>query len=284
LQVYFHIKCLRGVLSLYFRKIYVIGAENIPQDGPVIICGNHANQFIDPMMIISHCDREICFTMAASSYAKPVVGQIAKLMNVIPVFRPEDSKKKGAGKVEIISETHIKGIGTNFIEQSRSFFENGSSGITVGNKTLLIEKIIDAENLLIKENKEANITPGATEYEYFFLPKLDNSILFKQVYDKLLNDGCICIFPEGTSHDRSELIKLKAGIALMTLGAMSETNCKNVKIVPVGLNYFKREEFRSEVIIEIGKPFEVPSEWGQEYKTNKRVSTEKLLKEIEAVN
>ena len=68
----------------------------------------------------------------------------------------------------------------------------------------------------------------------------------------------------------------------MTLGAMSDYNCKNVKIVPVGLNYFKREEFRSEVVVEFGKPFEVPSEWAENFKTNKREATETLLKEIES--
>jgi len=68
----------------------------------------------------------------------------------------------------------------------------------------------------------------------------------------------------------------------MALGAMSEFNTKNVKIVPVGLNYFNREQFRSEVIIEFGKPFEVPTEWGKLFKTNKREATEKLLIEIES--
>jgi glycerol-3-phosphate O-acyltransferase/dihydroxyacetone phosphate acyltransferase len=68
----------------------------------------------------------------------------------------------------------------------------------------------------------------------------------------------------------------------MSLGAMAEHNCKNVKIVPVGLNYFNREKFRSEVNIEFGKPFEVPSQWAEEFKTNKRDVTEKLLKEVES--
>ena len=67
----------------------------------------------------------------------------------------------------------------------------------------------------------------------------------------------------------------------MALGAMNENLKKNIKIVPVGLNYFKREEFRSEVIIEFGSPFEVPKEWANEYKTNKRDATDKLLGEIE---
>jgi len=69
----------------------------------------------------------------------------------------------------------------------------------------------------------------------------------------------------------------------MALGAMSEnSNMKNVKIVPVGLNYFDREQFRSEVIAEFGKPFEVPTEWAKLFKTNKREATEKLLMEIES--
>ena len=91
----------------------------------------------------------------------------------------------------------------------------------------------------------------------------------------------MCIFPEGTSHDRTDFIKLKAGVSFMALGAMAEYNSKPVKIVPIGLNYFNREKFRSEVIVDIGKPFEVPNEWVEEFKTNKRETSEKLLNEVE---
>lgn len=73
----------------------------------MIICGNHANQFIDPMMIMANTNREISFTMAASSYSKPVVGQLAKALKVIPVHRPEDHKKQGTGKIRFESENKI---------------------------------------------------------------------------------------------------------------------------------------------------------------------------------
>lgn len=106
--------------------------------------------------------------------------------------------------------------------------------------------------------------------------------MFKEAYSRLVEDGAICIFPEGTSHDRPDFIRLKAGLAFMALGAMAEFKCKNVKIVPIGLNYFKREEFRSEVVVEIGLPFEVPSEWAIEFKTDKRSPTEKLLNVVES--
>jgi glycerol-3-phosphate O-acyltransferase/dihydroxyacetone phosphate acyltransferase len=63
---------------------------------------------------------------------------------------------------------------------------------------------------------------------------------------------------------------------------MSEYNTKNVKIVHVGLNYFNRDKFRSEVIIEFSKPYEVPSELAIMYKTDKKKATEILLSEIES--
>lgn len=63
---------------------------------------------------------------------------------------------------------------------------------------------------------------------------------------------------------------------------MSEYNSKNVKIVSVGLNYFNRDQFRSEVIIEFSKPYEVPTELAQLYKLNKKEATEILLSEIES--
>ena len=83
---------------------------------------------------------------------------------------------------------------------------------------------------------------------------------------------------------RTDFSNLKAGIALMAFFAIVEGKCKNIKILPVGLNYFKREEFRSIVNIEFGKAFEIPSEWAELYKTNKREATEKLLIEIEFVS
>lgn len=98
----------KSAVGIYFRKIYVIGEDNIPNEGPVIICGNHSNQFIDPMMILKYSKRRVNFTMAASSYKKPTIGTCAKLINVIPVNRPEDFKKKGIGKAIILSDNEIK--------------------------------------------------------------------------------------------------------------------------------------------------------------------------------
>ena len=50
------------------------------------------------------------------------------------------------------------------------------------------------------------------------------------VFDHLLDDGCIGIFPEGGSHDRPDLLPLKAGVAVMALGAMDKILVVTLKL------------------------------------------------------
>ncbi len=100
----------KSAVGIYFRKLYVIGEDNIPLEGPVILCGNHSNQFIDPMMILKFSKRKVNFTMAASSFNKRTIGTCAKLINVIPVNRPEDFRKKASGKIKFINSKELKVI------------------------------------------------------------------------------------------------------------------------------------------------------------------------------
>jgi glycerol-3-phosphate O-acyltransferase/dihydroxyacetone phosphate acyltransferase len=43
---------LHSILSIFFRSIEVVGAENIPTKGPVIFTGNHSNQFVDGLQVM----------------------------------------------------------------------------------------------------------------------------------------------------------------------------------------------------------------------------------------
>lgn len=93
-----------------------------------------------------------------------------------------------------------------------------------------------------------------TEYQFTILPKIDQSTVYKYVYEHLGNDGAIGIFPEGGSHDQTDFLPFKAGIALMALGTTIHCG-KPVTIIPCGLKYFKRHQFRSKVILEFGRPY-----------------------------
>jgi glycerol-3-phosphate O-acyltransferase/dihydroxyacetone phosphate acyltransferase len=89
------------------------------------------------------------------------------------------------------------------------------------------------------------------------------------------------IFPEGGSHDQSDLLPLKVGVAICGLGAMSQYKGTKIKVVACGLKYFKPSKFRSSMILEYSAPFEVDPELVQEYVEDKRQACSKLLAKIE---
>ena len=80
-----------------------------------------------------------------------------------------------------------------------------------------------------------------------------NDAMFAAVYEALADQGAICLFPEGISHNEPELQPLKTGAARMALGAQAAHDWSlGVQIVPVGLTYRSKTRFQSSVAIEVG--------------------------------
>ena len=136
-------------------------------------------------------------------------------MKSIGVERPQDIAFAGKGRVIVISETQINGLDTQFVKE----LQEGDTIQISGLPDQIVEKIMSNTELTLKK-------PGIKSYEeekqYAFkvFPKVDQSQVYESVWQHLSNGNCIGIFPEGGSHDRTDLLPLKAGVALMALGAM----------------------------------------------------------------
>ncbi|MGA7990816.1 MAG: 1-acyl-sn-glycerol-3-phosphate acyltransferase [Thermoanaerobaculia bacterium] len=65
--------------------------------------------------------------------------------------------------------------------------------------------------------------------------------------------GCVLIFPEGRSHSDPRLSEIRTGAARILL-----LSKKSPVVVPVGLWFTKKEEFRSDVLVKIGTPVPPP--------------------------
>ena len=279
---------LRQITGNYFRNIHVDRVENMPLYGPTILCCNHSNQFMDAMLLISHCPRPLSFCFAASSFNKPIVGYLAKKINVIPVNRAEDLKTGGKGKVMMISDTDIKGFGTKFISEIKKNknFKLGVHSLLIMKKyKLIVEKILDEENIKVRCDpnvfEQIKKEHPDKKLNFQYIPKLDNSLMFKESTKKLMEGKAICIFPEGTSHDNTHLLKLKPGVAYIALEAMANYGVKNIKLLSCGLSYFSRDEFRSDLILKFGIPIEIPESLANTFKVNKKQAIDLVLKIVE---
>ena len=59
----------------------------------------------------------------------------------------------------------------------------------------------------------------------------------------------------------------------MSLGTVASKPDCNLKIIPVGMNYFHAHKFRSRAVIEFGNAIEVPVELAQKFQAGERRET-----------
>ncbi|KAK9493381.1 hypothetical protein V1508DRAFT_415975 [Lipomyces doorenjongii] len=280
---------LSVVFDLFFREIRPRGAYRIPRHGPIIfVAAPHANQFIDPIMLMrqirNEAGRRISFLAAEKSMHRKFVGTVARSVSSIPVTRAQDLASPGTGLIYIEDKEKplvIKGQGTKFMK------ECSQGGLIILPKSMgsaEIDSIVsDIELILRRPFKEENaieyLLSGPSKFKK--APKVDQSQMYEKVFERLNEGGCIGIFPEGGSHDRPDLLPLKAGVAVMALGALELNPECDIKIVPCGMNYFHPHKFRSRAVIEFGPPLNVPKELVKTYSEgNKRDSIHQLLEMI----
>ncbi|MBI3135247.1 MAG: 1-acyl-sn-glycerol-3-phosphate acyltransferase [Bacteroidetes bacterium] len=89
-MLYFILKILSKLtLKSYFRRIRIIGKENIPAEGPVIFIANHPSAFMDPIMVATTVKQPVYFIAAGEYVGKGIKGYVfKKWLHMIPVFRP----------------------------------------------------------------------------------------------------------------------------------------------------------------------------------------------------
>jgi len=274
------------VINIFFRDVQTRGQHYIPKSGPVIfVAAPHANQFVDPILLITKTNRRVGFLIAQSSMKRKWIGRFARALRTIPVIRAQDLAKKGEGTIYLPSPLTdpllVRGYNTNFLSTLKPKYK-----LSLPNKCIAeVETVVSDTELILKfpfENGVELLTQenGST---YRYAPFVDQHVVYSNVYHRLNNNKCIGIFPEGGSHDRSSFLPLKAGVTIMALGAMAEYPGLKVKVIPVGLNYFHPNKFRSRAVVEFGKPIEIPQELIDQYKlggTEKREACSTLLESI----
>jgi len=169
----------RRAVRLYYRVQHLGGG--VPARGPVILVGNHPNGLVDPVLLAGTTSRAVRFLGKAPLFDMPVLGQVMRGLEVLPVYRSQDGADTG-----------------------------------------------------------------------------DNARTFEAVFAALARGELVCLFPEGKSHDEPALTKLKTGAARMALGAEASAGWKlGVRVVPVGLVYRAKRNFRSRVAVWTGEPLDV---------------------------
>ena len=79
------------LLAVFFRKIEVTGAGNVPADTPVIYTPNHMNSLVDGLLARTRLPREPRPLASIKLWDTAVLRPLLSAVNAIPVYRQQDS-------------------------------------------------------------------------------------------------------------------------------------------------------------------------------------------------
>lgn len=106
---------VKGILTPIYR-FEIIGKENFPKEGGVLLCTNHIHNF-DPPVVGITAPRTIHFMAKDELFSVPVLGKLLPRINAFPVKRglsDREALRKGLG---LLREGHVLGL---FPEGTRS--------------------------------------------------------------------------------------------------------------------------------------------------------------------
>lgn len=101
----------KGILSVFFKLFFhpkIIGRENIPETGGVILAGNHRHIF-DPCMPIISTKRPVHY-MAKKELFSGIFGWFFKLVGCISVDRGHDNTLAKNEAIKVLEEGKVLGI------------------------------------------------------------------------------------------------------------------------------------------------------------------------------
>ena len=82
----------RLMVRVYYDRIEVSGRELIPKSGSVLLCANHPNSLLDPVMLGLASKRPVKFLAKAPLFKKPVLGAVMNALGMIPAGLPRSAR------------------------------------------------------------------------------------------------------------------------------------------------------------------------------------------------
>lgn len=102
----------RGLLRFIYAILFplkIVGRENVPEEGGVLLCANHIS-LLDPMTIGIKLKRQVKYMAKAELFTVPVLGWLIKQLGAFPVKRGGVSKESIKISLNTLRSGNMMGI------------------------------------------------------------------------------------------------------------------------------------------------------------------------------
>ena len=81
----------RLLVSVFYRRVDVVGLEHVPATGPLILVANHHNALVDPILLLAAIPRRLVPVAKAPLFHHPLIGPFLRLAGAMPAHRRQDA-------------------------------------------------------------------------------------------------------------------------------------------------------------------------------------------------
>jgi len=113
---YYVVRATCWLIFKIFWKIDVVGIENVPKEGGLILASNHVS-YLDPIVLAISMKRKICFIAKKEAFNNIFGSIILTHLNAFPVDRGKIDIRSLKKSLDILQEKKVLGI---FPEGTRS--------------------------------------------------------------------------------------------------------------------------------------------------------------------
>jgi 1-acyl-sn-glycerol-3-phosphate acyltransferase len=149
-------KLLRPFVKLYFKLKFrptVYGKENIPEEGPIVVCGNHRH--VHDQYNVMIVTKRVIHYMAKDEYFKGKTAWFYRMAGCIPVDRTIHDENAKSEAMKILEQGGALGI-----------FPEGTRNKTIGTKDEVVMLPFKFGAVSLAQKTNALIVPFGTTGEY----------------------------------------------------------------------------------------------------------------------
>lgn len=142
-------RVIRAIVGAFCRVVYptrVIGVENIPAEGPVLLCSNHISM-LDPVLLICSIRRQVSFLAKKELFSTGLTNWFFRALGMVPVDRGASDIQALRVSLEVLNNGGVLGIfpqGHRHRQDECREIQNGAAMLALRSKAQVVAAHVSA--------------------------------------------------------------------------------------------------------------------------------------------
>ena len=158
-MLYAFIRAVVGAALRLFYKVALTGSA-ARLDGPVMYVGNHPNALIDPALVFVLTPRHVTFLAKAPLFKLPVLGQLLRGIDALPVYRKQDNPslmQQNEGTLDAAAQALVQGRAITLFPEGKSHSDPQLAELKTGAARIALKAV--------RQGAPVKVVPVGLTYE-----------------------------------------------------------------------------------------------------------------------